>query len=202
MFKKLLGVAVLGLLAVHFASAAEGASAPAAGAKVAIANTVKIFNEMQELKDLRQKMDSDLKLLDGMSREKRERLNNLKNQRDTLKPDTPQYQEKNAELLRSAIEYETWGKLNQANAQRDQKMQTKMLFQKIEAAVAEVAKQKGFDLVLSDQRPELPEDLDNIQVEQLRALITSRTVIYAAEKIDISSDVLALLDQKYKAAGK
>jgi len=202
MLKRLLLVVAAGLLSVHIASAAEGAAAPAAGAKVAIANTVKIFNEMQELKDLRQKMDSDRKLLEGMDREKRERLNNLKNQRDTLKPETPQYQEKNAELLRTAIEYETWGKLNQANFQREQKLQTKQLFQKIEAAVGEVGKQKGYDLVLADQRPELPEDLDTIQVDQLRALITSRTVIYAAEKIDISSDVLAFLDQKYKASGK
>ena len=55
----------------------------------------------------------------------------------------PQYQEKNAELLKAAIEYEAWGKINEANMQRDQKLQMRRLFEKIEQAVAEVAKQKG-----------------------------------------------------------
>jgi Skp family chaperone for outer membrane proteins len=200
MFKTLVAIVAASLIGVQVASAQ--ASGQATPTKIAIVNTVRIFNDMQELKDLRQKMDSERKLLEGMDREKRERLNNLKNQRDTLKPETPQYQEKNSELMRTAIEYETWGKLSQINFQREQKQQTKMLFQKIETAVAEVGKQKGYDLVLADQRPEIPDDLDNLQVEQLRALITSRNVIYVADKIDISADVLALLDQKYKAQAK
>lgn len=192
----LLAVLVLGM------SVAQAADTPAAVSHVGVANTARIFADMQELKDLRQKMDQERKLLEGVDREKREKLNSLKAERGTLKPDTPQFQEKNAELLRAAIEYETWGKLNQADFQRLQKTQMKGLFDKIEAATAEVAKKKGLDLVLTDQRPDFPDDLDQLNVDQLRSLITARTVLYAGDKVDISADVLAALDAKYKAAGK
>ena len=189
--------ALLGLV-VLTASAAMAAEPT----KVAVANTAKIFSEMQELKDLKAKMESERKLLEGVDREKREKINALKSARDALKSDTPQYQDKNAELLKAAIEYETWGKLNQANFQREQKLQMKMLFQRIQDAVAEIAKQKGFDLVLTDQRPDLPDDIENMTVDQLRSLINARTVLFANEKVDISNDVLALLDSKYRAGAK
>jgi outer membrane protein len=189
--------ALLGLIALT--SSAAMAAEPT---KIAVANTAKIFSEMQELKDLKTKMESERKLLEGVDRETREKINALKSARDALKSDTPQYQDKNAELLKAAIEYETWGKLNQANFQREQKLQMKMLFKRIEDAVTEVAKQKGFDLVLTDQRPDLPDDIENISVDQLRSLINARSVLFASEKVDISNDVLAALDSKYRAGAK
>lgn len=170
--------------------------------KVAIANPGRIFSEMQELKDLRGKMDSEKKLLEGVDREKREQVRAIEAARDALKVETLQYQEKNAELLKVSIEYETWGRLNNANFQREQKLQLKLIYQKIEEAVAEVAKQKGFDLVISDQRSEMPGEIDRLNIEQLRAIINSRAVLYAGEKADISNDVLALLDAKYRGASK
>ena len=145
-------------------------------------------------------MQSDQKLLAGVNGEKREKLIALKAARDALKVDSPQYQERNAELLKASIEYESWGKINEANIQRDQKLQMRRLFEKIEQGVAEVAKKNGYDLVLTDQHPDLPDDVDQINLDQLRTLINSRNVIYTSEKIDISSDVLAVLDARYRAA--
>ncbi len=173
-----------------------------ASLRIGVANIAKIFADMQELKDLNQKMDADRRLLEGVNQEKQTKLKALKAERDTLKPETPQAQDKNAEYLRTAIEYETWAKLTEVNLQRQLKVQTKALFDKIEAACAEVAKQKGLDLVLTDQRPDFPEDLDRLTVEQVRGMITSRSVLYANDKVDISSAVLAALDATYKSAGK
>lgn len=170
-------------------------------ARIAIADPAKVFTDIRELKDLRAKIDSDRLLLEGMDREKRENLNSLKAARDALKPGTQQYKEKNVELNKVAIEYDSWSKINQADFAREQKLQMKSLYQKIEAAIAEVAKTKGFDLVLADHRPEFPEDLDQINMDNLRALINSRTVMFANEKVDITNDVVIYLDQKYRAAG-
>ena len=174
----------------------------AEGTRIAVANTARIFSEMQELKDLQVKLQSEQKLLTGVNGEKRDKLNALKAARDALKVDSPQYQDKNAELLKAAIEYESWAKINDADMQRNQKLQMRRLFEKIEQAVGEVAKQKGYDLVITDQRPDLPDDLDKLTLDQLRALINSRNVLYAGEKIDISNDVLALLDARYRAGAK
>lgn len=191
--------------AVIFATFAILVAVPlmaADGARIAVANTARIFSEMQELKDLRVKLQSEQKLLAGVSVEKQEKLKALKAARDALKVDAPQYQDKNAELLKAAVEYEAWGKINEANVQRDQKLQMRRLFEKIEQAVAEVAKQKGYDLVITDQHPDLPDDLDQVTLDQLRTMINSRNVLYMGEKIDISNDVLAVLDARYRANSK
>lgn len=192
-------------IAVIFATVAILSALPlmaAEGTRIAVANTARIFNEMQELKDLRVKLQSEQKLLAGASAEKQEKLKAMQAARDALKSDSPQYQEKNAEWLKAAIEYDAWGKINEADVQRTQKLQMRRLFEKIEQAVVEVAKQKGYDLVITDQHPDLPDDLDRVSIDQLRTLINSRNVLYAGEKIDISDDVLAILDARYRAGSK
>jgi Skp family chaperone for outer membrane proteins len=75
----------------------------------------------------------------------------------------------------------------------------KTLFDKIQTAVAKIAEQKGLDLVLAEAHPQLPDDLDQINVDQLRAVINSRNILYSNSKVDISDEVIALLDAEYKA---
>ena len=103
--------------------------------------------------------------------------------------------------MQEAIQFDTWTKITQAQLQGQQKQQMKQLFDKIVDATSEVAQQQGYDLVLADQRPELPENLGMINVEQLRQLLNQRNVLYETEKVDISSAVIANLDSKYKASG-
>lgn len=189
-------IALLVAVMAFVSAGAMAADAP----KVAIADPARIFSEMQELKDLRAKMDSDRKLLEGMDSEKRQSLQALKASRDALKSGTPQFQEKNADLRKAAIEYEAWSKISQADYQREQKNQMRSLYEKIEKTIGEVAKQKGFDLVIADHRPELPEELDQMNMDQIRGLINARTVLYSNEKVDISADVLAVLDANYRSA--
>ncbi|GEM_PF-819659 len=192
-------------VAVIFASVAILCAVPlmaAEATRIAVANTARIFSEMQELKDLKTKLQSEQKLLTGVNIEKQDKLKAQQAARDALKMDSPQYQEKNAELLKAAIEYETWAKINDADMQRNQKLQMRRLFEKIEQAVIETAKQKGYDLVITDQHPDLPDDMDKLTLDQLRTLINSRNVLYAGEKVDISNDVLAVLDARYRAGAK
>jgi hypothetical protein len=47
----------------------------------------------------------------------------------------------------------------------------------------------------------MPENLTQISVEQLRAMLNGRNILYASDKIDMNSAVIAELDAKYKAGG-
>jgi len=176
------------------------ASAPAMAqeVKIATANPAVIFNQMQETKDLKVKIENDRKALEAQEREKREKITSLQSERDQLKSDTPQYGERNKALLQAAIEFKSWGEIMQSDMQRQQKVQMKSLFEKIQSATSEVAKSKGITLVLAEQRPEVPENLDQVTVDQLRILITQRNVLFAGDGIDISNDIIALLDSRYK----
>ena len=166
--------------------------------RVATANTGQIFNQIRETKDLQQKMDEQRKQLAQQEQAKRAAVNAIQEARNQFKPESQQYQEKNAELMRAAIEFETWGRVNQADMTRAQKQQMKTLFDKIEAAVGEVAKQRGFDLVIADQRGEI-NNLEQLNPDQLRVLLNQRIVLFAGPKADITNDVIAHMDKNYAA---
>lgn len=178
-----------------------GGGGSAANVRVAMANPSRIFQEMQETKDLQENLRSEGVRLTAEEKEKRAELQKLQNQRNQLKPDTPQWDELNTDLMDAALEFRLWGEQTKAKAGRMQKRQLKHLFEQIEQAIAEVAERDGYDLVIADQRPELPENLDEINFDQLRALINTRNVLYASAKADLSDQVIALLDARYKGRG-
>jgi Skp family chaperone for outer membrane proteins len=165
--------------------------------KVAIANPVKIFNDIRETNDLKARMQNDQKTIEAEELRRRTALNDLKAQRDALKADSPQYAEKNKKLLEASIDYEVWGRLTQLEIQRQQKQQIKTLYDKIRTSIAEVAIKKNIELVIAEQGVELPADLEQINMDQLKVLINQRNVLYNTALVDISADVIATMDAKY-----
>ncbi|MCC6239349.1 MAG: OmpH family outer membrane protein [Phycisphaerales bacterium] len=169
-----------------------------AQSKIGVVDTARIFNEMKETQELQTKLQQDRDRLADEERQKRGHIQALREARDQLKADSPQYQQRNEELLKASVEFEVWGRMMQASVQRQQKQQIARLFDKIEQAVTEVAKTHNMDLVLAQQAMELPDDLDKINVDQLKQLINERTVLYAADNLNISAEVITYLDAKYK----
>lgn len=189
--KAILGAVVLGAMALPSVASAQ---------KVAIANTARILNDIQETKDLNQKISNDLKALDAERQLRQQKVTDAQAARDQLKPDAPSWGEKNNEFLRLRIEFEIWAQMQQLNLQTQQKQQMKILFNKITQSVSEIATQKGIDLVLAEQKVEIPENLDQINVDQLKAVIGQRNVLFVnSSAVDITNDVITAMDAKYKS---
>jgi Skp family chaperone for outer membrane proteins len=168
--------------------------------RVATLDRKRVYNEMQETRDLQGQLDAQRNQLNAQSKEKETEIDNLKKQRQVMRPDSPQVEDLNKQILQKLVEYETWTKFVKLDAERNLKKQMRILFNKIDAATAEVAKQQGIDLVVADQ-PKLPDALEGITLEQLSGALMSRQILYAGENPDISSAVIANLDAKYKAGG-
>src|SRR4051812_32428315 len=79
------------------------------GAKIVTANTIRIFNEMQETKDLTVTLKQQGNNLQAEDVRRRADLENLKSTRDRYKPDTQQYNDENQKLLKGSIDYQVWG---------------------------------------------------------------------------------------------
>ena len=195
-------VVPLCLAALAWAALATPSFAQDSGVKIGIVNTAKIFADMQETKDLAQKMNAQRDQYLKENEEKKTEIKAIEQQRDTFKPDSAQFLAAEEKYVEASIRYEIWQKSTQARVQRERKQQTKTLFDKIEAAVAEVAQQKGLDLVLTKHKTDLPDNLETITYEQLTAQINQRDVLYVVPKLDISDDVLAVLDRNYRARGE
>jgi Skp family chaperone for outer membrane proteins len=183
------------VLPARLASAQEGP-------RIGIVNPAKIFNEMQETKDLKQKMESDRQAIQAEAKRRADDLEEAKKARALFTEGTEDFNKKNQEMIRKAVELQVWQEMIKADLARQQKTQMKNLFEKIEAATKEVAESKKLDLVLVEQKIDLPSDpntMEQINVDQLRNLINQRSVMYSNGKFDITNDVLANVDAKYKS---
>jgi len=190
-------LAMIALSILTFAAAAPAQDVT----RVGTCNPARVFQDMQETKDLKQKLENDRKNIEAEFNARQEKVKGLQAQRDLLKVDSPQYQKADQDFMTEAIQFDTWGKITKAQLEGQQKQQMKSLFDKIVAVTTEVAQQKGFDLVIADQRPDLPENLAQVSVDQLRATLNGRNVMFVGPKADITNDVIAAMDAKYKASG-
>jgi Skp family chaperone for outer membrane proteins len=187
-------------LAMSAVAALAAASLPAAaqdGPRIATVNPPKVFNEMQETKDLKQKMEADRKTITDEGQRRGLEVEDAKKRRALFNEGTDDFNKANKEYLEKVIAAQAWQELIKQDLARQQKSQMKLLWEKIEAATKEVATARKVDLVLVDQKTDFP-DLDSINVDQLRALINQRTVLFNNGKVDITNEVLAAVDAKYK----
>jgi len=171
-------------------------------AKIAVASIAKIFSDMQETKDLTAKLQARVASLQAEDNKKKTDVGIAKDARDRLKPDVPQFGDLNKKYVDMAIEYEVWQRQTQMDLLREQKQQMKTIYEKVEQASADVAKQDGFDAIIVQQNLDFPNvENPNISADQFRASILQHNVLYVGPKADVTSQIIALLDQRYKAAG-
>jgi Skp family chaperone for outer membrane proteins len=200
---------IVRIAAVLAAPALLLASSPAARAeapppRVAIANTAHVFSDMQETKDLKAKLEAKRQEITTEEQDKRAKITAMEAGLKEIAPDNPQFKTSRDALDKAVMEFQVWGKLMQLQAERDQKEMMIMLFNKIQAAVGQVAKQDHIDIVIADQGPDLS-NTDSLTFDQLRSIINQKDVLYTSKNADISDEVLTLLDAQYakdKAAGK
>jgi Skp family chaperone for outer membrane proteins len=191
--RPLLALAFSALAAVFAASPATAQDAP----RIATVNPAKVFSEMQETKDLKQKMEADRKTITDEGQRRGQEVEDAKKKRALFNEGTDDFNKANKEYLEKVIAAQAWQELIKQDLARQQKSQMKTLFEKIEAATKDVATARKIDLVLVDQKSDWP-DLDSINVDQLRGLINQRTVLFNNGRFDITNEVLAAVDAKYK----
>ncbi|MGA3068159.1 MAG: OmpH family outer membrane protein, partial [Tepidisphaeraceae bacterium] len=138
--------------------------------------------------------------LDGELNERKEKIKSMSDELKLLLPDTPEFTEKNNALIQYQIETEVWAKMQQIDQTRKQKTNTKALFDKIEAAIADIAHDRGYTIVLADHDVDIPDDLDSITPDALNNLLVARSVLYEDSRLDITQDVVIALDKAYTAS--
>lgn len=165
--------------------------------RVEFANVVRIFNQLRETQELRAVMAAQAKDLDVQRIQKSNRVRELQQQRDGLAADDPKRAELQSQLRTASAELDVWIRLSQEDIKQDQKQKIKRIYDQITATITEVAKERGTQLVLAQQTPEVP-DMTSISVEQLRQMLNERDVLYGEPSIDISDAVIAAMNAKYQ----
>jgi Skp family chaperone for outer membrane proteins len=170
--------------------------------KVAVANVPRIFNDLQETKDLDARLQQERQKLAAEEKSMVDGINALKAEGGNFHPDAPQFDDWRERYINAQATYKTWLETNKAKVDWRRKRQTRQLYDKIYAAVTEYATRNAIDLVLADHQPTMSDkELEQVPGEQLGAILNQRRVIFASKAADISDPIIALLDGQYKAGG-
>ena len=184
-----------GLLA--WAQAQTPAVSGSSCACIGVVDLVKVFNDFEQTKALNAELDR-YKL--RLGKEQQDREEKLSVERDTLKgfaPDSAEYQKRSRALKKLIVDYQAWLTGERESLKDEHRRWIERTYGDITKAVAEVAKSKGLQLVLT--REELETDVDDVTV--LQKQILNRKVLYYDASMDISEAVLVALNDAFAKAG-
>ena len=171
----------------------------AAGSSVATINVNRVFNEMQETKDMITRLQNDFRSLQQQMQDKDAKAKELKSARDLTKPNTSQWEEANKAYTEAVLTGRVFTDMSRQELDRRQKVQTKQLYDEIVAAATELAKQRNIDFVIAERRLPPNEVVEKMTPDDLGQYLAKREILYTSSKADLTSDVIALLDSKFKA---
>ncbi|MGI9014144.1 MAG: OmpH family outer membrane protein [Phycisphaerales bacterium] len=114
---------------------------------------------------------------------------------DVLAPKSDAFMRAQEELLTASIEYETWIKVKQRLVDREKALVLEKIYNDIKIAIREISESDGYDIVFMNDSAK---DLISGPEEQVQQQISARRIMYARPSIDISSQVIQRLNNKFK----
>ncbi|MBN1344390.1 MAG: OmpH family outer membrane protein [Phycisphaerae bacterium] len=191
----LVGTALMGR---NDTRAAEGA---ASGKKpvVAVVDLFKVLNESRMYKDLKERLKDSAEKKRAEANRREETAKQAQKIMEAFKRTAPEFREKFKTFVDSAVDYNAYVKLSQAEQILMLNKGTWEVYQAIVETVHAVAKDNGVDVVLY-----LDEFEPNLQdTQQLLAQIRQRKVLHHAKDVDLTDQVLQRFDADYrKSASK
>ncbi len=166
--------------------------------RIAVVDIEKVFNDFQQTEDLNDQFEQRRKEMAAEAEKRRQAINQKKLELEAFAPDSPDYLPRNKELLRLQIEANVYEQMVKADLLRERKVWMELTYKQISDAIARLAKQRGYDLVLTYE--EL--DTDVPDEAALRQQIMLRKVIYADPRVDLTDPVLEELNREYSSDTK
>lgn len=185
-------VMVTGLVVLLGAGAAMQAQPTA----TAVADVQKIFDSLREKTAVEGQLRSRQERLEQQLASKRNEVAQLRQDLGVLAPGGPDYQEKEDQLRKAAVDLRVWAEVEQQRVVGEQVIQVESLYRKTLDTVAQVARDNGYDIVLYK---EPAPNFDVREPQDLLRLIQLRKVLFAADSIDITEQVVQRMNNAFDA---
>ena len=189
-----LAVVVVGALLarVNQAQTPAGAAMP-----VGVVDLVKVFNDFEQTKALNAELERYKRHLSDEQQKREERLSVDRETLQGFAPDSAEYHKRGAALKKQIIEYQAWLAAEREILKDEHRRWIERTYQMVTQSITEVARRKGLQLALT--REELETNVDDASV--LQKQILNRKVIYYDPMLDITDDVLVMLNDAFARAG-
>ena len=200
-------------LVLTVACAMMFAGARAEDKRIAVVNIATVFGSYSKVQDIQTKLKVEFeprqKALDEDERAIKAALAKL--QVDGGDPEDPVFFRSKLELEQRKFDFQVKVKLLYVNIEERRKIEMKKVLEEIKAAISAVGRQKKYDLVM--RAPEFNDDFDPTKgdakkndesaktAQELVQRFRENPVLYFAAGVDITTDVVEILNLDYKTRG-
>ncbi len=160
----------------------------------AVADIQLIFESLKEKMQIEADLKSQLEQLNQVEQERKQELQELKTDLEILAADTPAYNEKQDKLEQNAIELQSWRTFQTQKLNRERGLQVERLYRQVLDAVGRIATQNGYDIVFFKEKPV---DFRGSKPEALNTLIQVRKVLWSADDLDLTDQVIQLMNNEF-----
>lgn len=183
-------------LAAAWMAAGAMIQAPPDG-NVAVINLAVAFERYQMTRDLESVFAERRAAVKEQGKTRSDEIDTMRTALEQFKPGTADFQEREEQLVRKEIDFQVWLEVQERRLKLDHKRWLETIYERVQATVGQVARERGIELVLtySDLVEDAPDSV------AFRQQILLRTVIYADTRIDLTNDVVVLLDADYEKRG-
>ncbi|MFG0306721.1 MAG: OmpH family outer membrane protein [Phycisphaerales bacterium JB040] len=175
-----------------------GARPPATPTAVATIDIVAILDQLEERQVLEERLQASLNERQKQLEELGKRLENVQADIQTLNQQTPAYREKVREALELRNLAQTRRQILEQIISIERAELLRSLYDKISASIGRVADRDGWDVVLLDDSA-FPLPQGDVSDRDIERNIVSRGVIYRHDSVDITSDVIQLMNNEFNA---
>ncbi len=172
---------------------------PAASCKAGVVDLVRIFNETSQILDLNDLINQKKEEYSKEGKQRQKIIEDKQLELTAFKPGSTDYETRRKNLVRLSMEANVWLKVAEQEMEQMRFDWTKVVYERATAAACEIAKERGYEMVMQKTEWKPFEIEQNLQT--LRRVIQDRSVLCWSADCDISDIVVQRMNAAYKAAG-
>jgi Skp family chaperone for outer membrane proteins len=161
---------------------------------VAVCDVVRVFNNYERASSLSVELEKRRQAIEAENQQRAQAMDTLRAELQNLQQGSEAYNSRSQELWKMSLEQEGWENTQKGMLGHWHHQNTKAMYDDIVAMIATMAKASGIDIVLFEQKEDLPTENTTELVNQ----IARRKVLYNTPQVDITDQVLARLNEAWR----
>lgn len=185
-----------GLLTLSlFVGAQAGALLKGRPTAVCVIDVEKVFNSLSEKAQIEADLNTKQEKLMQERTDREKELRDMKKDLEVLNATHPAFKQKQDDLEKKVFDLQAWAQWQTNAMSRENRLQITGLYNKITSSAGKVARDNGYDVVLFK---EPAADFVGIPAEKLSDALRSRKVLWTAEDLDVTEQVIQAMNNEFK----
>jgi len=177
-------------------------TAPAYGElKIGIVDIVQVMDNYERMKDANADVKIEMDNLKAQAEPRMKQVQDLQLRRDGFNRGTEEWKKANESAVKAEVDWQAWFAFERVKVEAKQREVLTDMYRQINSVVARVAKANTLDVVFAKAFSSV--SLEEGQgLEDIKNRILNQRILYPAPTLDLTQEILRVLNTEYKASKK